>query len=230
MTRIIYECYIILLIIVLLYSNVINCDWMFQSEQKWDQQWKSGAWDYMDKVAVERSKIAIIGGVFAHIYTNTNASVLDMGCGEGAMSDFLSEGQKQRYLGVDLSKEAIVNAKLKRPKLKFLHSGVYQFVPHHQFDIIVFSDVLYYVEHEKILQQYSKYLTSSGIMILSIFHTTEKLMYENIFNSARTIYEKIDEVDVSGITRKKAHSNQEEIVKTAFHIEVYKKRNGTVSS
>ena len=220
--------YIIVLTILLSLCN-IYCDWMFQSEQKWDQQWKSGAWDYMDKVAVERSKIAIIGGVFAHIYTNNNASVLDMGCGEGAMSDFLSEGQKQRYLGVDLSKEAIVNAKLKRPKLKFLHSGVYQFVPHHQFDIIVFSDVLYYVEHEKILQQYSKYLTPSGILILSIFHTTEKLMYENIFNSARNIYNKIDEVDVSGITRKKAHSNQEEIVKTAFHIEVYNLRNKTIN-
>ena len=216
-------------IITLLLCNISITygDWMFQSEQKWDQQWKSGAWDYMDKVAVERSKIAIIGGVFAHIYTNNNASVLDMGCGEGAMSDFLSEGQKQRYLGVDLSKEAIVNARMKRPKLKFLHSGVYQFVPHHQFDIIVFSDVLYYVEHEKILQQYSKYLTPTGIIILSIFHTTEKLMYENIFNSARNIYNKIDEVDVSGITRKKAHSNQEEIVKTAFHIEVYTLRNKT---
>lgn len=216
-------------IITLLLCNISITygDWMFQSEQKWDQQWKSGAWDYMDKVAVERSKIAIIGGVFAHIYTNSNASVLDMGCGEGAMSDFLSEGQKQRYLGVDLSKEAIVNARMKRPKLKFLHSGVYQFVPHHQFDIIVFSDVLYYVEHEKILQQYSKYLTPTGIIILSIFHTTEKLMYENIFNSARNIYNKIDEVDVSGITRKKAHSNQEEIVKTAFHIEVYTLRNKT---
>jgi 2-polyprenyl-3-methyl-5-hydroxy-6-metoxy-1,4-benzoquinol methylase len=180
--------YTFAIVITLLYiCDITYGDWMFQSEQKWDQQWKSGAWDYMDKVAVERSKIAIIGGVFAHIYTNSNASVLDMGCGEGAMSDFLSEGQKQRYLGVDLSKEAIVNARLKRPKLKFLHSGVYQFVPHHQFDIIVFSDVLYYVEHEKILQQYSKYLTPTGIIILSIFHTTEKIMYENIFNSARNI-------------------------------------------
>ena len=223
--------YTFAIVITLLYiCDITYGDWMFQSEQKWDQQWKSGAWDYMDKVAVERSKIAIIGGVFAHIYTNSNASVLDMGCGEGAMSDFLSEGQKQRYLGVDLSKEAIVNARLKRPKLKFLHSGVYQFVPHHQFDIIVFSDVLYYVEHEKILQQYSKYLTPTGIIILSIFHTTEKIMYENIFNSARNIQNKIDEVDVSGITRKKAHSNQEEVVKTAFHIEVYTLRNKTAAA
>ena len=115
---------ILLFIILLLYINVINGDWMFQSEQKWDQQWKSGAWEYMDKIAVERSKIAIIGGVFAHIYTNTNASVLDMGCGEGAMSDFLSEGQKQHY-SVNRRRESVfLTLTPGRPKNQILWSEV----------------------------------------------------------------------------------------------------------
>ena len=36
---------------------------MFQSEKKWDNEWSSGAWDYMESVAVERARIAVIGGV-----------------------------------------------------------------------------------------------------------------------------------------------------------------------
>ena len=61
-----------------------------------------------------RSRIAIIGGVLIPIHTSYNSSVLDIGCGEGAISDFLSPTQNTRYVGVDLSKEAIIVAKNKR--------------------------------------------------------------------------------------------------------------------
>jgi L-rhamnose mutarotase len=68
----------------------------------------------------------------------------------------------------------------------------------------VFSDVLYYVEYEKIIDQYIGYLnpngtwltflwledmmavSQSGIMIISIFHfKTDQILYENIFEYAR---------------------------------------------
>ena len=48
------------------------------------------------------------------MYTGSNSSVLDVGCGEGAISDFLSPVQNSRYVGVDLSKEAVQVAKNKR--------------------------------------------------------------------------------------------------------------------
>lgn len=197
-----------------------SAEWMFQSEKKWDKEWKSGDWEYMEKVAVERSRIAVIGGVFSHLYAPVNASVLDVGCGEGAMSDFLLPTQKPHYVGMDISREAIAVAKSKRkPPLKFVHANVYDFKPVHKFDVIVFSDVLYYVEHEKIIKQYLGYLNPKGIMIISIFHETEKLRYEKIFQCARDNLELIDEIDVGGYTKKKESSQKE---KTAFHIEVYR--------
>mmetsp|Transcript_31366 Transcript_31366/g.45106 ORF Transcript_31366/g.45106 Transcript_31366/m.45106 type:complete len:105 (-) Transcript_31366:2054-2368(-) len=79
--------------------------WLYQSEEKWNEQWKSGAWSYMDKVPVERSKIAIIGSVLIPMYSEVkynNISVLDIGCGEGAISDFLNLAQNSRYVGVDI--------------------------------------------------------------------------------------------------------------------------------
>lgn len=194
--------------------------WLFQSESKWNKEWKSGAWTYMETVPVERSRIAVIGGVLIPMFANKNASVLDIGCGEGSISDFLTEDQKHKYVGVDLAKEAIVAAKKARgPPLKFVHAAAHQFVPQHKFDAIVFSDVLYYVEHEKVLKQYESYLNPRGIIIISIFHQTDKLMYEQIFEFARKTFDKVDEMDVSGFTKKSREGKME---KTAFHIEVYR--------
>lgn len=197
--------------------------WMFQSEKQWDKEWKSGAWTYMEKIAVERSRIAIIGGVFIPMYSGQNSSVLDIGCGEGAISDFLNVAQNSRYVGVDISKEAISVAKTSRgPPRKFVHAAAHLFSPIHKFDVIIFSDMLYYVEHEKILKQYSQYMNPNAIIIISIFHQTEKLMYEHIFNFARTMFLQVDEIDVGGYTTKKSGGSRE---KTAFHVEVYRQRS-----
>lgn len=154
------------------------------------------------------------------MFAGTNASVLDIGCGEGSIADFLSDSAKHKYVGVDLAKEAIIAAKKARgPPLKFVHAAAHQFTPQHKFDVVVFSDVLYYVEHEKVLKQYEGYLNPNGVIIISIFHQTEKLMYEHIFNFARQQFTKLDEMDVSGFTKK---SNDGKLEKTAFHIEAYR--------
>jgi 2-polyprenyl-3-methyl-5-hydroxy-6-metoxy-1,4-benzoquinol methylase len=196
--------------------------WMWHSESKWDKEWKSGAWSYMEDVPAERARIAVIGSVFIQQYGNLNASVLDVGCGEGAISDFLTPAQKNRYVGLDLSKEAIQLAKQRRGSpMKFVHAAAHLFRPTHKYDVIIFSDVLYYVEHEKVLRQYDIYLNPNGIIIISIFHLTEKLLYENIFQYARTVFDYLDELEIGGFTKKSKTSQRE---KTHFHIEVYRKK------
>jgi 2-polyprenyl-3-methyl-5-hydroxy-6-metoxy-1,4-benzoquinol methylase len=197
--------------------------WMFQSESKWDKEWSSGEWNYMDKVAVERSRIAVIAGVLVQMYSHPNASVLDIGCGEGPISDFLNQEQKSRYVGVDLSQIAIQNAKkLRGSPQKFVHAAAHQFHPKHSFDVVIFSEVLYYTEHEKVLTQYNGYLNPNGILIISFFHQGPQL-YDRIFNYAATLFDKIDEVNVEGFTKKGLSTKSE---KTAFQIVVYRKKPG----
>ncbi len=41
--------------------------WLFQPEKKWDQEWRSGSWAYLENQAVERSRAAVIGGVFCQV-------------------------------------------------------------------------------------------------------------------------------------------------------------------
>lgn len=217
---------------IIAYFAILRCafsvkdQWMFQSEKKWDQQWRSGQWGYMDKVAVERSKISVMG-VMGQIYSNGNGSVLDIGCGEGSLADFLTEEQRSQYVGVDLSKEAVLSGRRKRPNLRFVHSAAHHFKPRKdrlQYDLIIFADMLYYVEYEKILKQFNTYLKPNGIVIISIFHHSTELMYKNIFDFARLIFEKLDEIEVSGTTKKQAHGAEVIVTKVAFHIEVYRKR------
>ena len=200
--------------------------WMFQSEKKWDAQWRAGQWSYMDKVAVERSKIAVMG-VMGQLYSNATGSVLDVGCGEGSLADFLTSEQQAQYVGVDLSKEAVLSGRRKRPKLRFVHSAAHHFKPRREgmrFDLIVFADMLYYVEYEKVMNQFDAYLNPNGIVIISIFHHSEELMYKNIFDAAGKIFDKVDEIEVAGTTKKQAHGAEVVVTKVAFHIETYRKK------
>jgi len=189
---------------------------------RWDKEWSSGAWDYLENIATERARIAVIGGVFVDMYAPRNASVLDIGCGEGAISDFLSPSQKAHFVGIDFSKEAIRLAKSKRKHpMKFVHIGAAEFEPTHKFDVVIFSEVLYYVDHEKILDKYIELLNPNGIIIVSIFHQKEAILYENIFKYGRKVMDLIDEMEMSGYIRKKRDATLE---KTAFHMEVYRKK------
>lgn len=196
-------------------------NWIFQSAEKWNEEWKSGSWNYMEDIAIERSKTAVIGGVYAKIFSRPDASVLDIGCGEGGISDYLNSAQKSKYVGIDISSEAIGIAKKKRPGIKFIDIAANIYSPSQKFDVIIFSEVLYYLPYESMIKKYIDILSDDGIMIISIFQKDNKMIYENIFNAARSLLNKIDEVELAGETRKKKDGVK---LKTAFHVEIYKKK------
>lgn len=195
-------------------------NWMFQSENKWDREWKNGMWEFLETIPIERARISVIGSVLIPGYTPVNASVLDVGCGEGAIADFLNPERKARFVGMDLSVEAINLAIKKRgPPMTFIHAAAHAYVPDRLFDAIVFSEVLYYVNHAKILMQYEQALAPKGIFIISIFHQPNLAKYDNIFMFARERYELVDEMFVEGYTKKSRNGGRE---KTSFRVEVYR--------
>ena len=132
--------------------------WMFQSEKKWDEQWKMGNWNYMDSVPIERAKHAVVSELMA-IYSRNDSggagdlSTLDVGCGEGTLYGFLGPERQRQYVGIDLSREAITAARRKRQEGRFIHAAAHSFTPKrrlHRFETIVFSDVLYYIYYESV--------------------------------------------------------------------------------
>lgn len=236
----------------------------------------------MDHSPTERSRAAIIASVLTQMYTShtSNISVMDIGCGEGIIADYLPWYQKKRYVGVDISAEAIQRAQLKRGTyhfsplptsptadqssnkstqddiahhhshpnrrsgqakqlfslypheeqrfpLQFIQSTAHHYHPPHPFDVIIFSEVLYYTEYETLLNQYDAHLTKpDGILIISIYRDGPKLYpkMEAIFSFAREKYHLLDSIDIDGyITR-----NQESRSKTGFHIEVFRRKSNNV--
>ncbi len=196
---------------------------MLISENKWNREWREGRWEYLEIVPAERARISIIGSVLIPGYTHSNASVLDVGCGEGAVADFLNPGRRAHFVGIDISSEAIGHAQTKRGSpMTFIVSAAHAYEPDRKFDAIVFSEVLYYVNYAKILMQYEQYLHPAGVFIISIFYQRNyPKHFESIFGFARERYDQLDEMYFEGFTRKMRDVKRE---KTSFRVEVFRKK------
>jgi 2-polyprenyl-6-hydroxyphenyl methylase/3-demethylubiquinone-9 3-methyltransferase len=213
-------------LLVICYDVVASSSKVQISENKWDKMWRNGDWSYQDTVPIERIRSAIIGGVYipflAHVAdSSTSASILEIGCGEGVVSDYLTNDQKKLYTGVDISKEAIAIAETERPSpMQFIHSSATEFRPNGTYDVIIFSEVLYYTNHEGIIDQYLPSVNPNGTVIISIFHMEGGPSYDHIFSYAKKKMQLVDEVYVAGQTKKKSGRLQ----KTSFKIKAYRKQ------
>lgn len=76
------------------------------SKEKWESEYSKGQWNYLDQETVERSRTAIVA-VFT-LYKRGDGIILDVGCGEGVLYDYLPESSRSNYIGVDISSK--VNA------------------------------------------------------------------------------------------------------------------------
>lgn len=109
---------------------------------------------------------------------DTKYAILDLGCGYGTLLNYFKKEDYSNYLGVDLSNYVISKAK-KRNYLKsdFLSYNIQKFTPQTKFDVIIFNEVIYYLDNPlKELVRYSNYLNEGGFIIISIFGVREDLI------------------------------------------------------
>ena len=191
------------------------------TEEDWNRQFSKGKWDYLGKVGVERARNAIIVGVFAH----DKKRILDVGAGEGALTDFLrTDDQRRGYVGLDISKEAVRIARTKRSGFTFVQGSAETFTPPDKlpYDLIVFNEVLYYFDHVALLKQYSssQYLAKDGVIVISVWYNSKvDFLRKKIFSDARQLFVPMDAMDLGGETgpgKKKAP--------ISFHIEGFRVR------
>ena len=190
------------------------------SSATWEKEFSGGDWDYLGKVPIERARNSVICGVFA-LQHAPSGKILDVGCGEGVLSDYLNEEQKKHYRGIDLSHEAIKIAKKKRETLSFVQADASTFVPTpgQTYDIIVFNEMLYYMNHKEILEKYSTpaYLSAGGIIVISVWYSKKSdVLKTSIFKDASKMLRSVDFVEVSGLT---GTGNGQRLVH--FHIEAF---------
>ena len=133
----------------------------------------------------------------------------------------MNDEQKKNYTGIDLSHEAIKIAKKRREKLSFMQADASTFVPPpgQTYDMIVFNEMLYYMNHKEIIEKYSTpaYLSVGGIIVISVwFSKKSDVLKTSIFKEAGKILKSVDFVEVSGLTSTGAAQRL-----VHFHIEAF---------
>lgn len=87
----------------------------------------------------------------------------------------LLDKEKEGYLGVDLSHEAVKIATAKSSAENFRCGDINEYIPEKHYDVIVFNESLQYVPNtpQKLLE-YSRFLTPDGVIISSLYSHKNK--------------------------------------------------------
>lgn len=133
---------------------------------RWDEEYAAGAWSYM-RGREQRARYSIVAG---QIHARgPQVSVLDVGCGEGLLEhNLVAYG---RYLGVDLSGEAIRRARAEaRTGARFAVGDASSFEPEGHFEVVVFNEVLYYLPDPlHALRHYRRCVREGGDFVVSLY-------------------------------------------------------------
>ncbi len=79
-------------------------DYIESTQQQWDEEYQSQMWDYLSGIT-EYARYSVVYGYIRKFLSSEG--ILDMGCGTGILFDMLLDKEKEGYLGVDLSHEAV---------------------------------------------------------------------------------------------------------------------------
>lgn len=133
----------------------------------WDEQYASGAWDYL-RSRREAARYALIAGYCR--YLSSRAAVMDVGCGEGILQRLLFPSYS-RYVGIDLSGVAIERARAQAGEAAntvFTRADGREYAPAGDFDLIIFNESLYYFPRPlEVVRRYDNHLRDDGAIIVS---------------------------------------------------------------
>ncbi len=151
--------------------NLLDKFHNWRRKMRWDKQYKQGRWDNLQskKEAVRYETIID----FTIKFGSKNPSILDIGCGDGVLTERMKDVNYSSFLGLDFSKESIKKAKQKNLKnAQFQTADAVTFQPKENFDIIIFNEAFYYIhdtEKANVLTRMMKNLNDKGIIIVSIY-------------------------------------------------------------
>jgi trans-aconitate methyltransferase len=152
-----------------------------------DAKFRNGTWDFQNESpSLVRLVEQYSGG----------GHILVLGCGACPIASALPVSSYTSLLGVDLSPEAVALASSRHnlPNVRFEVHEMREFQCAQLYDVILFSDSLYYVQRslrEKLLRRLSRHLSPNGHIVVAI---AEPQRYAPILEMIRANFQ----VDVDG--------------------------------
>ena len=142
-------------------------DGLLQSAQTWEAQYAAGKWDFLAGLS-ELSRFSVLAGYIWQL--KPGGSVLDTGCGQGALLRRLPSDAYSRYVGIDLSPSAIsVAREQQNERSTFLAADCEEYSPEGQFDVMVFNEVLCCLSDPlRIVKRYVHSLNPGGLILVSL--------------------------------------------------------------
>lgn len=157
------------------------------------QEYTSGRWDFLHQIG-QMARYSVLVGYYQQL--KPGGSVLDLGCGDGILLSWLKPFGYSRYVGVDLSREAIARVAIEPDAHdQFLVADVEEYEPEQRFDTIVFNECLYYFpEPQQVVRHYEPYLEKDGIFLVSLYVTE---MNRHIWKALEQIYDVRDGLQIT---------------------------------
>ncbi len=139
------------------------------SAAQWDREYRDGAWKFLESIGSLAGHASILG----YCQFLDPDTILDVGCGAGALAAKLKILPFRSYLGIDMSREAIAQATAHEDRRTLFAAGTADaFIPHGRFDVIIFNQcVNYLADPAGTLARYARFLNPDGRIIVSLFDT-----------------------------------------------------------
>lgn len=139
--------------------------WKSLRKLSFDEKFRSGDWNF----SIETPDLV-------HLVENyaSQGHILVLGCGAAPIAGALNPNSYETFLGVDLSEEAInIANQYTTEKVRFEIGNMVKHQCCRKYDVILFSDCLYYVPfffQKGLLKRMSQSLTTSGKIIVVLAH------------------------------------------------------------
>ena len=106
--------------------NILDKFHHWRRRRRWNKQYRTGRWESL-KSDIEAPRYEKIKE-FIQTYGPKNPSILDLGCGDGVLTEKLQGMEYQFFKGIDFSKVSIEKAQEKAfPKAVFQNTDIIKF-------------------------------------------------------------------------------------------------------
>jgi len=140
------------------------------SKESWDRDFQSGRWDQLHSKHLGSGNMAVIAHLLLFLSDNKSKRLLDVGCGNGALLRTLESLRQQfEYVGTDISSVALNQLSKAHPSATTICTNMLDVdtIPG-DFDFVLFSECLYYVDYEAAVQRYRTKVRPNGFVIVSM--------------------------------------------------------------